>query len=294
MFKSGFITIIGKPNVGKSTLMNAMIGEKIAITSYKPQTTRNKITSILTTDEYQMVFLDTPGIHKPKNKLGEYMMKEVKAAFKDIDVLLFLVEPKENSELIKEHVELLKSIKKPVVLVINKVDTVKNAELLEFIEKTSKVYDFAEIVPVSAIKHKNVDTLKEVIKKLLPEGPLYYAEDMITDKTEREIAGEIIREKALLYMQDEIPHGIAVMIEKMKEEKNLIRIEAIIYCERESHKGIIIGKGGSMLKKIGTKAREELERFLDSKVFLEMKVKVKDNWRDSDNLLKSFGFKEEK
>ena len=294
MFKSGFITIIGKPNVGKSTLMNAMIGEKIAITSYKPQTTRNKITSILTTDEYQMVFLDTPGIHKPKNKLGEYMMKEVKAAFQDIDVLLFLVEPKENSELIKEHVELLKSIKKPVILVINKVDTVKNAELLEFIDKTIKVYDFEEIVPVSAIKNKNVDTLKEVIKNLLPEGPLYYAEDMITDKTEREIAGEIIREKALLYMQDEIPHGIAVMIDKMKEEKNLIRIEAIIYCERESHKGIIIGKGGSMLKKIGTKAREELERFLDSKVFLEMKVKVKDNWRDSDNLLKSFGFKEEK
>lgn len=294
MFKSGFITIVGKPNVGKSTLMNAMIGEKIAITSYKPQTTRNKITSILTTDEYQMVFVDTPGIHKPKNKLGEYMMKEVKDAFKDVDVVLFLVEPKENSELIKEHVAMLPKGDKPVVLVVNKVDSVKPDDLIEFIERTKKLYDFTEIVPVSALKKNNVDELLKVIAGILPEGPKYYADDMITDKTEREIVSEVIREKALLFIQDEIPHGIAVVIEKMKEEKNLTRIEAVLYCEKETHKGIIIGKGGAMLKKIGTRARMELEKFLDTKVFLELRVKVKDNWRDNENLMKSFGFKEEK
>lgn len=294
MFKSGFITIIGKPNVGKSTLMNAMIGEKIAITSYKPQTTRNKITSILTTDEYQMVFVDTPGIHKPKNKLGEYMMKEVKDAFKDVDVVLFLVEPKENSELIKEHIAMLPNGDKKVVLVVNKVDSVKPDDLIEFVERTKKLYNFDEIVPVSALKKNNVDELIKVIASLLPEGPKYYADDMITDKTEREIVSEVIREKALLFIQDEIPHGIAVVIEQMKEEKNLTRIEAVLYCEKETHKGIIIGKGGAMLKKIGTRARMELEKFLDTKVFLELRVKVKDNWRDNENLMKSFGFKEEK
>lgn len=293
-FKSGFVTIIGKPNVGKSTLMNALIGEKIAITSYKPQTTRDKITSILTTEDYQMVFLDTPGIHKPKNKLGEYMMKEVKNAFKDVDVLLFLVEPKENSEIIKEHVELIKQIKKPVILVINKTDSTKQDDLIEFMNKTKTYYEFSEIVPVSALKHKNIETLKEVIASYLPEGPLYYDEDMITDKTEREIAGEIIREKALLFLQDEIPHGIAVVIEQMKEMKDVTKIKATLYCQRDSHKGIIIGKGGEMLKKIGTRARLELEKFLDKKVFLELNVKVKDNWMDNDSLLKSFGYKEEK
>lgn len=292
MFKSGFVTIIGKPNVGKSTLMNAMIGEKIAITSYKPQTTRDKITSILTTKDYQMVFLDTPGIHKPKNKLGEYMMKEVKGAFKDIDVLLYLVEPKENSEIIKEHIEMFKNIDKPVILVINKTDSVKQDDLIAFIEKTKTYYDFKEVVPVSALKKKNVDTLKEVIASYLPEGPMYYDEEMITDKTEREIASEIIREKALLFIQDEIPHGIAVVIDQMKEGKDITKISATLYCQRESHKGIIIGKGGAMLKKIGTRARLELEKFLDTKVFLELKVKVKDNWMDNENLLKNFGYQD--
>ena len=272
MFKSGFVTIIGKPNVGKSTLMNAMIGEKIAITSYKPQTTRDKITSILTTDDYQMVFLDTPGIHKPKNKLGEYMMKEVKGAFKDIDVLLYLVEPKENSEIIKEHIEMFKNIDKPVILVINKTDSVKQDDLIAFIEKTKTYYDFKEVVPVSALKKKNVDTLKEVIASYLPEGPMYYDEEMITDKTEREIASEIIREKALLFIQDEIPHGIAVVIEQMKEMKDLTKISATLYCQRESHKGIIIGKGGAMLKKIGTRSRLELEKFRDQKAMLNLVV----------------------
>lgn len=294
MFKSGFVTIIGKPNVGKSTLMNAIIGEKIAITSYKPQTTRNKITSILTTEDYQMVFLDTPGIHKPKNKLGEYMMKEVKGAFKDVDVVLYLVEPKENSEIIREHIEMFKSIKKPVVLVINKVDTINNEILIQFIEKLKTLYDFSDIVPVSAIKGKNVESLKDVIASHLPEGPMYYNEDMITDKTEKEITSEIIREKALLFLQDEIPHGIAVVIESMKEEPTITRIAAVIYCEKETHKGIIIGKKGDMLKKIGTKARLELEKFLDTKVFLEIHVKVKENWRDSDSLMKNFGYKEQK
>jgi len=294
MFKSGFISIIGKPNVGKSTLMNSMIGEKIAITSYKPQTTRNRITSILTTDEYQMVFLDTPGIHKPKNKLGQYMMKEVSNSFKDVDLILFLVEPKENSEVIKEEIELLKSLSKKVVLVINKVDTVNNQNLIEFINKLNDMYTFEEIVPVSAMKNKNIDTLKGVIKDLLPEGPKYYSEDMITDKTVREISCEIIREKALLYLQDEIPHGIAVVIEKMDEKPNITKISATIFCERETHKGIIIGKSGEMLKKIGTKARLELEKFLDTKVFLELHVKTKNNWRDNDNLIRNFGFKNDK
>ena len=294
MFKSGFITIIGKPNVGKSTLMNALVGEKIAITSYKPQTTRNKITSVLTTSDYQMVFVDTPGIHKPKNKLGEYMMKEVKGAFKDVDLLLYLVEPKENSEIIKEHIEMFKDSNKPVILVINKVDTINNETLFELIDKFKTYYNFSDIVPVSAAKNKNVDTLKEVMAKHLLEGPMYYSEDTITDKTVREISSEIIREKALLFLQDEIPHGIAVMIDSMKEDSNITRISAFIYCERESHKGIIIGRKGEMLKKIGTKARIEIERLLDTKVFLELHVKVKDNWRDSESLIRNFGYKEEK
>ena len=298
-FKSGFVTIIGRPNVGKSTLMNHLIGQKIAITSNKPQTTRNRIQTVYTDMERgQIVFLDTPGIHKAKNKLGEYMVNTAEHTLNEVDVILWLVEPSNFIGAGEQHIiEQLKKTKTPVILVINKVDTVSRDKILEFIDTYRKVYDFAEIVPASALRAQNLDTVLDMIFKYLPYGPQFYDEDTVTDQPQRQIVAEMIREKALRSLEEEIPHGIAVSIEKMTERKSkggsICDIEATIICERDSHKGIIIGKQGSMLKKIGTNARYEMERLLDCKVNLKLWVKVKKDWRDSDFLIKNFGYKEE-
>ena len=291
--KAGFAALIGRPNVGKSTLMNRMIGQKIAITSNKPQTTRNRIQTVYTSEEGQIVFLDTPGIHKAKNKLGNYMVTVAEHTIRDVDVVLWIVEPTSYIGAGEQHIiEVLKKCKTPVILVINKVDTVKKEEVLLFIDAYRKEMDFEEIVPVSALKGDNVQVLLSCIMKYLPYGPAFYDEDTITDQPERQIVAELIREKALRCLEDEIPHGIAVSIEQMKERKNLIDIEATIICERDSHKGIIIGKSGSMLKKIGSRAREDIEKLLECKVNLQLWVKVKKDWRDSDFLLKNFGYRQ--
>lgn len=292
-FKSGFVTLIGRPNVGKSTLMNCIIGQKIAITSNKPQTTRNRIQTVYTTDEGQIVFLDTPGIHKAKNKLGNYMVNVAEKTMSEVDVILWLVEPSNFIGAGERHIiEQLQKTTTPVILVINKIDTVKKEQLLEYIDTYRKEYDFAEIVPVSALKDKNTDELLKCIMKYLPYGPAFYDEDTITDQPMRQIVAELIREKALRLLEEEIPHGVAVSIESMKYRKNIVDIEATIVCERESHKGIIIGKGGSMLKKIGSKARPEIEDLLEMQANLQLWVKVKKDWRDSDFLLKNFGYNE--
>ena len=293
-YRSGFVTLIGRPNVGKSTLMNYLIGQKIDITSRKPQTTRNRIQTVLTTEEGQIVFVDTPGIHKAKNKLGEYMVHVAERTLNEVDVVLWLVEPSTFIGAGEQHiVEQLKKTKTPVVLVINKSDTVKKEELLPCIAKYNEVYPFADIVPVSARTGDNTDELLKVIMKYLPYGPQFYDEDTITDQPERQIVAELIREKALHALNEEIPHGIAVSIESMKRRKKLMDIEATIICEKDSHKGIIIGKQGAMLKKIGSNARYEIERLLDCKVNLQLWVKVKKDWRDSDFLIKNFGYQEE-
>ena len=294
-FRSGFVAIIGRPNVGKSTLMNKIIGQKIAITSNKPQTTRNKIQTVYTCDEGQIIFLDTPGIHKAKNKLGEYMVNVAEKTLKEVDVILWLVEPSTFIGAGEQHIaEQLKDINVPVILVINKIDTVKKEEILVFIDAYRKILDFAEIIPASALRDKNADEIVESIFKYLPQGPQYYDEDTVTDQPMRQIVAEIIREKALHALNEEIPHGIAVTIEKMKERKNgkITDIEATIICERDSHKGIIIGKQGSMLKKIGSNARYEIEQMLEMKVNLQLWVKVRKEWRDSDLLLKNYGYNE--
>lgn len=295
-FKSGFVALIGRPNVGKSTLMNQIIGQKIAITSKKPQTTRNKIQTVYTCDEGQIVFLDTPGIHKAKNKLGEYMVNVAEKTLKEVDVIMWLVEPDTFIGAGEQHIaEQLKDIKVPVILVINKIDTVDKDEILKFIDAYRKILDFDEIIPASALRGNNVDTVVEQIFKYLPEGPMYYDEDTVTDQPMRQIVAELIREKALHALDEEIPHGIAVTIEKMKKRQNkdIYDIEATIICERDSHKGIIIGKKGSMLKKIGTNARYEIEQQLDMKVNLQIWVKVRKDWRDSELLMKNYGYKEE-
>lgn len=290
-YKSGFATLIGRPNVGKSTLMNRLIGQKIAITSNRPQTTRNRIQTVLTTEEGQIVFLDTPGIHKAKNKLGEYMVNVAERTMEDVDVILWLVEPTDYIGAGERHIiEQLKKTKTPVILVINKIDTVKKDALFAFIDTYRKELDFQEIVPVSALKGDNTDELVKCIFKYLPYGPAFYDEDTITDQPMRQIVAELIREKALRLLEDEIPHGIAVSIESMKEKGKICHIDATIVCERESHKGIIIGKGGAMLKKIGSTARPEIEDLLEMQVNLQLWVKVKKDWRDSDFLLKNFGY----
>lgn len=291
--KSGFVTLIGRPNVGKSTLMNHLIGQKIAITSDKPQTTRNRIQTVYTDDRGQIIFLDTPGIHKAKNKLGQYMVNVAEHTLKEVDVILWLVEPATFIGAGERHIaEQLKNVKTPIILVINKIDTVKNQdEILTFIAAYKDVCDFSEIVPLSALKDKNTDLLTELIFKYLPYGPQFYDEDTVTDQPMRQIAAELIREKALRLLDDEIPHGIAVTIEKMKERKGgLIDIEASIVCERESHKGIIIGKGGSMLKRIGIEARKEIESMMDTQVNLQLWVKVRKEWRDSELYMKNYGY----
>lgn len=291
--KSGFVTLIGRPNVGKSTLMNHLIGQKIAITSDKPQTTRNRIQTVYTDDRGQIVFLDTPGIHKAKNKLGDYMVNVAQHTLSEVDVILWLVEPSTFIGAGERHIiEQLKKTKTPVILVINKTDTVKREEILTFIDAYRKELDFAEIVPVSALKGDNTQDLIDSIFKYLPYGPMFYDEDTVTDQPQRQIVSELIREQALRCLDEEIPHGIAVSIDQMKwrADDSIVDIDATIVCERDSHKGIIIGKGGSMLKKIGSRARKEIEDLLETQVNLKLWVKVKKDWRDSDSLLKNFGY----
>ena len=292
-FYSGFVSLVGRPNVGKSTLMNRLIGEKIAIISNKPQTTRNRVQSILTKDDFQIVFIDTPGIHRPRHKLGEYMVKSAETTLNEVDAVLMLIEPTDKIlEADRLIIEKFAKVKSPVILVINKIDTVDRERVFKVIDEYRKLYDFAEIVPISAFEGTNTDELLSVIRKYLPEGPQYFPSDMVTDQPERQIASEIIREKALRLLEDEIPHGIAVEITEMKKRKegNLVDVRATIFCEKDSHKGIIIGKHGDMLKKIGTKARGDIERLLGSPIYLELWVKVKKDWRDSDFLLKNFGY----
>jgi GTP-binding protein Era len=292
-FRSGFVTLIGRTNVGKSTLMNQLVGEKVAIMSNKPQTTRNKIQSILTRENYQIIFIDTPGIHKPKHKLGQYMVQAAKNTLNEVDLILILVEASKTVGKGDQYViEQLENINTPVFLVINKIDTVHKEELLEIIDIYKDLYDFDEIIPVSALTGENCDVLLDEISKRLPEGPQYFPPDMITDQPERQLVAELIREKALHLLEEEIPHGIAVGVELMKkrENKDIVDINAVIYCEKDSHKAIIIGKQGAMLKEIGTKARQEIERLLGSKVFLQLWVKVRKNWRDDSFSLRNFGF----
>ena len=275
--KTGFVALIGRPNVGKSTLMNRLIGQKIAITSNKPQTTRNRIQTVYTEERGQIIFLDTPGIHKAKNKLGEYMVNAAKQTMNDVDVVLWLVEPTTYIGAGEQQIAMnLKNCKKPVILVINKVDTVKKEEILKFIDAYRNIVNFDEIVPVSALKGQNTDDLVDAIFKYLPYGPMYYDEDTVTDQPMKQIAAELIREKALRCLSEEIPHGIAVTIERM----------------RDSHNGLIIGTGGEMLKKIGSAARFEIERMMDMQVNLKLWVKVKKEWRDNDLLMKNYGYDE--
>ncbi|MBR0411866.1 MAG: GTPase Era [Eubacterium sp.] len=292
-FKSGFVTIIGRPNVGKSTLMNHLIGQKIAITSNKAQTTRNRIQTVYTGREGQLVFLDTPGINKARNKLGDYMLMAAERTLNEVDLILWLVEPTTYIGAGEQYIiEKLQSVKTPVFLVINKIDQATEEEIVHAILAYKDKADFAEIIPVSALKGKNTEDLISTIFRYMPRGPMYYDEDTITDQPERQIVAELIREKALRNLSQEIPHGIAVMIDRMKTRKkgNMIDIEATIVCERDSHKGIIIGKQGAMLKEIGSQARREIENLLDTKVNLKLWVKVKKDWRDSDMLLKNYGF----
>jgi GTP-binding protein Era len=293
-FKSGFVTIIGRPNVGKSTLLNLLTGEKVAIMSSKPQTTRHTIRTVVTTDKYQMVFVDTPGIHKPKNKLGEYMMQEAFNTLDEVDAVLFLVDATDknigpgDSMIIEE----LGKTGTPVILLINKIDLIDKQMLLPLIAQYSEAYDFEEIIPISALKKQTAAQVMDTVYKLLPEGEKYYPDDMLTDQHEKVLAQELIREKLLNLLSDEVPHGIGVEVIRFKEpsQKNIIEIDANIYCEKESHKGIIIGKDGVMLKKVGSLARQDMERLFDSKVFLKLWVKVKDDWRNSDFMLNELGY----
>ena len=294
-FKSGYVSVVGRPNVGKSTLLNAIIGEKISAISSKPQTTRQNITFIHTDDDSQIIFLDTPGIQRPKNKLGEFMLTESKESIDEADVITYIVDTsKKIGKAERSIIDILKEYqgKLPIILLINKVDTIKKDELLEIISMYADEGIFNEIIPISAMKNDGVDIYIETLKKYLKPGPMYYPEDMITDKNERFIVAEIIREKGLRYLNEEVPHGLAISIEKFKkrEDKNIYDIEANIYVERDSHKGILIGKGGSMLKRIGTEAREDAERLLDAKVNLQIWVKVEKNWRERDNLVRRFGY----
>ncbi len=296
-FKSGFIAIIGRPNVGKSTLLNLLTGEKVAIMSNKPQTTRHTIRTVLTTKEYQMIFVDTPGIHKPKNKLGEYMMQEVFSTFDGVDLIVYMVDGKDkkigpgDSMIIGE----LEKTGIPTILLINKVDLVEKSSLLPLIAQYNEAYEFDEIIPISAVDPKTKAQILETIQGLLPEGDMFYPEDMLTDQQEKVLAQELIREKLLNLLSDEVPHGIGVEVIgfKEKKDKKIIEIDANIYCEKESHKGIIIGKDGKVLKRVGTLARQDMERLFDCKVFLKLWVKVKEDWRNSDFMLNELGYKKE-
>ncbi|MDV4150113.1 GTPase Era [Clostridium sp. AL.422] len=296
MFKSGFVTIVGRPNVGKSTLLNEIMGEKLSIVSNKPQTTRNNIQTILTGEDHQIVFVDTPGIHKPKHKLGEYMVNSAKDSIKEVDLVLFLINPEEEiGRGDKFIIETLKTQKAPIFLVVNKIDEFTQERVAKTLQMYSQEMEFKEIIPISALKGKNVDRLVELMIEAMPEGPKYYPDDMITDVQERFVVSEIIREKALRTLREEIPHGIAVDIIQMKQSPSgTWHIEVDMLCEKDSHKGIIIGKNGQSLKKIGETARYEIERFLNAKVNLKIWVKVRKEWRDNQALLKELGYKKVK
>ncbi len=292
--KSGFVSIIGRPNVGKSTLMNHLIGQKIAITSSKPQTTRNRIRTVYTDERGQIVFLDTPGIHKARNKLGAFMVETAEKAVYEADVILWLVEPVsfigENEQIISES---LKKARQPVLLVINKIDTVTKQQIDEAEQMYRGLMDYTRVLRVSALRNTGASKVLDAIFEYLEPGPMYYDEDTVTDQPVRQIAAEIVREKALRLLSDEIPHGVAVTIDRMTQRKDHIwDIDASVICERESHKGIIIGKGGQMLKKIGIQARQDIEKLLEDQVNLKLWVKVRENWRDSDLYMKNFGYHE--
>lgn len=289
--RTGFIAIVGRPNVGKSTLLNALVGEKLAIVSKKPQTTRNKITGILTKGETQYVFMDTPGIHTPKTKLGDRMMKDANEAIGGVDAVILMVEPVPRPGDIEVGIlEKLQKAEIPAILVINKTDRSNPVLIGDTIKAYSEIFNFEAVVPISALKEKGVDILLSEADKFMEEGEWFFPEDAVTDQPERVIAAEIIREKILRTMDDEIPHGTAVVIEEFKEEGKLIRIRAEIFCEKQSHKGMLIGKHGEALKLIGSRAREDMEKFFGVKVFLDLWVKVKENWRNSEVLLNNFGF----
>lgn len=295
-FKSGFVTIVGRPNVGKSTFLNNVIGQKIAIMSDKPQTTRNKVQGVYTTDDSQIVFIDTPGIHKPKHKLGEFMLKVSKNALREVEVIMFMVNATQKLGAGDKYImEMLKGTKTPVFLVVNKIDAVHPDELLKFIESFKNEFEFAEIVPISALQGNNVQKLLDTLKKYLPEGPQYYPADQVTDHPERFIIAELIREKVLHLTRDEVPHSVAVEIEKISkdQEKDLVHINASIIVERDSQKGIVIGKRGALLKEIGTRARKDIETLLGSKVFLELWVKVQKDWRDRASQLRDYGYRDD-
>ncbi|MGN7388536.1 GTPase Era [Sporosarcina sp. SAFN-015] len=295
-FKSGFISIIGRPNVGKSTFLNRVVGQKIAIMSDKPQTTRNKVQGVVTTDSSQLIFIDTPGIHKPKHKLGDFMVKSARNTLKEVDVIMFMVnanEPIGGGD--RFIIDLLQNTETPVFLVINKIDLVHPDDLLTTITKYTEEYDFAEIVPLSALNGNNVERLMETLTNYLPEGPKYYPDDQVTDHPERFIISEFIREKVLHLTREEIPHSVAVVIEKIDrdESRGLIDVAATIIVDRDSQKGIVIGKKGALLKEIGTKARHDIEMLLGSKVYLELWVKVQKDWRNKPGQLREFGFRED-
>ncbi len=291
-FKSGFVSVIGRPNVGKSTLLNAITGQKIAIMSDKPQTTRNTIRGVITSEECQLVFIDTPGIHKPRTKLGEYMVNVATETMKEVDLILLLVEATSAAGAMDVNIiEQLKQVKTPVFLILNKVDLAGKEKLFSIIDSYSKMMDFKAVIPVSALKNDGTDIILKEALKYIPEGPQFFSEDTLTDQPEKVIAAEMIREKVLLNLDDEVPHGVGVEVMSFKErEDGLISIQATIYCEKSSHKGIIIGKQGQMLKKIGSAARYEIERLLDTKIFLELWVKVKPDWRNNAGMLKSLGY----
>ena len=293
-FKSGFVSIIGRPNVGKSTLLNRLIGQKIAIISSKPQTTRKNVLGILSEEDLQIVFTDTPGLHVPATKLGEFMVKSATDAMHDADCVLFLIEPRDSIGKTEEKImDDLRGKDIPVILVINKIDAVKKEVLFSVIQKYTESFDFEAVIPISARHRDGLDILKEEIRKHMMEGPMFYPEDMVTDQPERQITAELIREKLLRCLDKEIPHGIAIEIFSMKDKKNIVEIEANIYCEKASHKSIIIGKGGEMLKEVGTQARADIEKMLEKKVLLKLWVKVKDGWRNNNYLIKNFGFEQE-
>ncbi len=293
--KSGMITLCGRPNVGKSTLTNALVGEKVAIVSNKPQTTRNRILAVLNRGTSQFVFMDTPGLHKPRSRLGDYMVDVVKKSVADVDAVLLLVEPIANiGAPEQELIERIKALDLPAILVINKIDTLPRGELLSVMQCYGAAHEFQAILPISAKRGEGVEELLSMLEAFLPEGPQLFPEDMVTDQPERQVCAEIVREKLLLFLDKEIPHGTAVEVTKFSErDSGIIDLHVTIYCERDTHKGIIIGKQGAMLKKISTRAREDIERFMGTKVYLETWVKVKENWRDNVNLIRNFGYQDE-
>jgi len=293
-FKSGFVSIIGRPNVGKSSLLNKLLGQKVVITSPKPQTTRNTIRGVLTGAGYQIVFIDTPGIHKPRNTLGEYMVQKAEQSLNEVDVVLFLTDVEGMGKGDRYIINILKQIKTPVILAINKIDLVSQRKVEVLIQQYQNSFKFKKIIPISVLEDENLNVIINTLVDLLPEGPQYYPEDMVTDQPERFVISELIREKVLNLTEEEVPHGVAVEVEEImeKEDKNLIYVRATVYCEKDSHKGILIGKSGRMLKQIGEKARQDIEKLLGAKIFLDLWVKVKKNWRKNQIYVRNFGYKD--